>query len=68
MDVFFALKGAKRFLFLFCMEIQRRRYDELSLKTCTNSAWRKESEEKSDVGPVLINLVSVYDNSVTGSA
>ena len=66
MNVFFSLKGSKHFLFLFCMEMQRRRYDELSLKTCTNYAWRKESGKKAMPEPVLINLVSDYDNSLTG--
>ena len=62
------------------MEIQRRRYDELSLKACTNSASRKESGNENvnywasaiarEAMPesVLINLVSVYDSSLTGTA
>ena len=45
MNVSFDLEGSKHVLFLFCMKIQRRRYDELSLKMCTNSAWRKKSRE-----------------------
>ena len=28
-----------------CIEIQRRRYDELSLKTWTNSVWREKRRE-----------------------
>ena len=41
MNVSFDLKGSQHFLFLFCMEIQRRRFDELSLKTCTTELYRK---------------------------
>ena len=55
------------------MEIQRRRYFELSLKTCTNSVWRKnrsENENARDVmpEPVMINLDSDDDDSLTGTA
>ena len=28
-----------------CIEIQRRRYDELSSKMCTNSVWREKRRE-----------------------
>ena len=47
MNVFFALKESKDYLFLFCMEMQRRRYDELSLKTCTILPGEK-SRERND--------------------
>ena len=30
---------------LACIEIQRRRYDELSSKICTNSVWREKRRE-----------------------
>ena len=46
-ECFLNLEGSKHFLFSFCMEMQRRGYDELSLNTCTHSAsrWRKKSRE-----------------------
>ena len=63
MNVFFAHKGSKHFLFLFCMEIQRPIIENV-YNFCLEERVGREAMPE----PVLINLVSDDDNSLTGSA